>query len=187
MTPRIDNTCQILVNYQLVRSSRRTLALIVHDDGSLEVRCPLKFPQKEIDRYIRDKTAWIEQKRQINRRRVMVGPLSGQPRAEAEKYIYSRFETLSGQHDVSGLAAVKIRDQRSRWGSCSSKGTIALNSRCACLPPLLLDYVIQHELCHLQHMNHGPAFWAHLESILPGSRQLAKKLSFYRLSKERQA
>ncbi len=66
---------------------------------------------------------------------------------------------------------IRIGNQRSRWGSCSSKNTLSLNWRILLLPPRLGDYVIRHELAHLRHMNHSPAFWAHLEALHPGARQ----------------
>ena len=66
---------------------------------------------------------------------------------------------------------IRIGDQRSRWGSCSSRKTLSLNWRILLLPPRLGDYVIRHELAHLRHMNHSSAFWAHLEALHPRARQ----------------
>jgi predicted metal-dependent hydrolase len=66
---------------------------------------------------------------------------------------------------------VAIRDQRRRWGSCSSLGNLNFNYKTAFLPPALLDYIIVHELSHLKQMNHGPLFWAEVERVLPNYKE----------------
>jgi predicted metal-dependent hydrolase len=62
---------------------------------------------------------------------------------------------------------VAVRNQRRRWGSCSSLGNLNFNYRLIFLPAHLCDYVIVHELCHLKEMNHGPNFWAEVEKVMP--------------------
>lgn len=74
-------------------------------------------------------------------------------------------------------AKVTVRGQRSRWGSCSSAGNISLNYKMLFLPERLLRYVLCHELAHLRHMNHSPAYWRCLESMMPGARGLDAELS----------
>ena len=63
---------------------------------------------------------------------------------------------------------VTVRNQRSRWGSCSRKGTISLNWRLLQAPPFVRDYIVLHELAHLKEMNHSHRFWAEVESLCPG-------------------
>ncbi len=65
------------------------------------------------------------------------------------------------------VKVVRLRDQRSRWGSCSSTGTITYNWRLILAPPFVLDYVAAHEVAHLVEMNHSPAFWAAVKRTLP--------------------
>lgn len=60
-----------------------------------------------------------------------------------------------------------VREQKTRWGSCSSKGVVSLNWRLLLGPPELFEYVLVHELCHLRHHNHGPHFWAEVAALLP--------------------
>ncbi|OGL66441.1 hypothetical protein A2856_01990 [Candidatus Uhrbacteria bacterium RIFCSPHIGHO2_01_FULL_63_20] len=71
---------------------------------------------------------------------------------------------------------VSIRDQRTRWGSCSSTGTLSFNWRIAVIPAELADYVIVHELCHLKHLDHSSDFWAMVERAIPHHRACRRAL-----------
>lgn len=65
------------------------------------------------------------------------------------------------------LRRITVRNQRTRWGSCSHRGTISLNWRLIQTPPEVCEYVVLHELCHLRHMNHSPQFWAAVGEVCP--------------------
>lgn len=73
------------------------------------------------------------------------------------------YHQFTGGHYTS----ITIRDQKSRWGSCSSRGTLSFNYRLVFAPPKVLDYVVVHELCHLTHMNHSKDFWNMVAQIMP--------------------
>ncbi|GFM37461.1 zinc protease [Desulfovibrio psychrotolerans] len=83
--------------------------------------------------------------------------------------------SLAKEYRIS-VQAVHIRLQRSRWGSCSAAGSINLNARLLFLPEELARYVCAHELAHRVYHNHSPAFWAHLESLMPGAGRLDREL-----------
>lgn len=74
----------------------------------------------------------------------------------------------------------RLRRMRGRWGSCSSRGALLFNTLLACLPPTCIDYVIVHELCHLQHLNHGPGFYALLTELRPDWKADRALLRHYR-------
>ena len=70
----------------------------------------------------------------------------------------------------AGLARVDVRNQRSRWGSCSARGVVSLNWRLIQAPDHVVDYIICHELMHLHEMNHSERFWSRVEAVYPGWR-----------------
>lgn len=89
---------------------------------------------------------------------------------------------LARTADEIGLcyARGQVRKQRSRWGSCSARGTISLNQDLLFIPPELVRYIMVHELCHTRHMDHSPKFWTLLESFEPGCRALDARMKHAR-------
>jgi predicted metal-dependent hydrolase len=73
-------------------------------------------------------------------------------------------------------ARLQVRQQRTRWGSCSTRGTISLNCCLLFQRPEVFRYLLVHELSHLRHMHHGPRFWAHVARFAPDCRELDREL-----------
>ena len=101
-------------------------------------------------------------------------------RREARKVLPVRLAELAAEHGFE-YNQVRIKHNVSNWGSCSSKGNINLNLNLMCLPEHLRDYVMLHELCHLRHLDHGPAFQALLASLCPDHRECRRALREYKL------
>jgi predicted metal-dependent hydrolase len=96
-------------------------------------------------------------------------------RAMAAAELPLRTRALAAAHAIA-IRAVSVRNQRSRWGSCSTRGTIALNWRLIQMPPAVADYVIVHELAHRRHPNHSPRFWREVEALWPPWREAERWL-----------
>jgi predicted metal-dependent hydrolase len=93
----------------------------------------------------------------------------------ANRELVPRLQELAAGHDLT-VARVTIRNQRSRWGSCSRRGVIALNFRLVQMPPAICDYVLLHELMHLRQQNHSRRYWRLVETVCPEYREAERWL-----------
>ncbi len=96
--------------------------------------------------------------------------------AVAYQELFGRLQQLTAQYEFK-FERLQIRRQRTRWGSCSSSGTISLNLCALFLRPEVLRYLLIHELCHTRHMNHSQRFWTQVGECEPGFAALDKELS----------
>ena len=166
--------------YRLVRTQRKTVALTIKEDGTLEVRAPMRLSKSWIDGFVAQKEDWIQKKSdELARRDAARRQLTPQEeealRLKAEAYLPRRAWELSRQ---TGLipSGIKVTGAKNRWGSCSGKNGICLSWRLVKKPPEVIDYVIIHELCHTVHHDHSQKFWELVASFLPDYRTLRQKL-----------
>jgi predicted metal-dependent hydrolase len=96
-------------------------------------------------------------------------------RRMAEAELPPRTRELAQQHGIA-IRSVSVRAQRTRWGSCSARGTISLNWRLVQAPPFVVDYIIVHELMHRREMNHSARYWKQVENAFPDYRAAEKWL-----------
>lgn len=102
---------------------------------------------------------------------------------KAKIYLPERTEYLAGQYNFS-FKRLSLRNQKTRWGSCSASGNISLNYRLMRYRKEIIDYVIIHELCHLKELNHSKDFWELVESLVPDYKSLKRELKSHYLLKE---
>jgi predicted metal-dependent hydrolase len=161
------------------RRSRR-LRVLVKPGGRVVVTTPLRTPKYLIDRFIEKNAAWIQEARV----KMLKAPVISK-KGSAEEYkkykkqaleIFSKRLVELNQHYNFIYKRVSIRNQSSRWGSCSRSGTLSFSYRLLFLPEEVRDYVLVHELCHLQHMNHSKKFWSLVAEVCPNHKLLRKQL-----------
>ena len=176
---------------EIVESARaRHVRISVYPDGRVLVTKPTRTPLKVIERFIADKQEWIQKTQQAfadkKKKRTGPEPISlPRPRRNSKAYVEARkvarklvTERLNYFNTLYNFpyGSISIRDQKTRWGSCSAAGNLSFNYRLIYLPPELLDYVIVHELCHVKEHNHSQRFWDQMARALPGHKALRKRL-----------
>lgn len=181
----------VISEIKVIRSSRKTMVLEIIKDGTILVRAPYRMPESEIRRFIQEKSDWIEKHVQrIEERQRTLPPVEGLTMKDIRKLadqasvvIPKRVEYFAEKIPVT-YGRITIRNQKTRWGSCSSKGNLNFNYQLYYLPEELLDYVVIHELAHRTHMNHSKEFWAEVEKYCPDYRQRRERLSTYALTEK---
>lgn len=155
------------------RSRRKTMALQVLDAGII-VRAPLHAADADIDMFVRKNRIWIEkQLENIENRQEEVRRLGALTPADIRKLADEALEHIPGRveyyADLIGVTygRVTIRNQRSKWGSCSSKGNLNFNCLLMLTPPEVIDSIVVHELCHRREMNHSKKFYDEVLKVFP--------------------
>ena len=158
---------------KVVRAARKTISIQIKADG-IYVRAPLRMTDAEIECFLDSKSDWI-------RKHLRMVAEQNAAAKNLQPYTYEEIRNLAAKalqiipERVKYYAAIigvdygniTIRNQRTRWGSCSSKGNLNFNCLLMLLPDEIIDSVVVHELCHLKHMNHSPQFYAEVEKVFP--------------------
>ena len=208
---------------QVIRSKRKTLALIVKPDGSVLVRAPLRTPRTVIQAFVVRNKGWIETK-QAEVLATLPPPtreyVSGQIfpylgtsypleivvgqrepllldtgkfrlavlqqkdaasvferwyREQARQVLSARVEFFTRANDFH-YKGIRITSARTRWGSCSATGSLSFSWRLIQAPPVVVDYVVVHELVHTAVHNHSKKFWQRVGMIMPDFQEHRKWL-----------
>ncbi len=162
---------------KIKRSRRKTIGFEIKSSGVLTVRAPYRVTEEEIQRRVQAHRRWIEKHMLIVQDRERLA--AEQPRfseedirqmaEEALEKIPPRVERYAAEIGVT-YGRITIRNQKTRWGSCSSSGNLNFNCLLMQVPEAVMDYVLVHELCHRREMNHSRQFWKLVEQIMPDYR-----------------
>ena len=177
--PGDEETC-LRLPCEFVRSARKTMSMTVREDGTVLFRLPRRVSEKEALAFASRHEEWIGKQylRMMERKAERPVYTPEEIRSYTEKLrpvLQHRVNSYAIQMGVT-YGRITIRDQKTRWGSCSAKGNLNFNWRLAVLPEELRDYVIVHELAHRLEMNHSPRFWAKVEEILPDYKERRRRL-----------
>lgn len=174
---RIEGVGDVL--FERSRKARH-ICLSVRPFKGVRVAVPYGVSFKQAEAVALDKADWIGKhlERMADAEQAAAAYDSRMPinRAVARRVIAERVEELAAQYGFS-YRKVFVRNQKTRWGSCSMKNNINLNVNLIRLPAVLRDYVILHELVHTRVRDHSPRFWAELEKYVPGCRRVDKQLT----------
>lgn len=161
------------IQYQVIRSGRRTLSMELSPKGLL-VRVPYAVSQEQIEAFIRSNEKWIETHRAKLKKAMeaqsgaeLLTPEELRALADrAAQVIPPRVAYYAEKLGVT-YGRITIRNQRTKWGSCSSKGNLNFNCLLMLTPPEVIDSIVVHELCHRIEMNHSERFYAEVLRVFP--------------------
>ena len=160
------------ITYKTIKSDRKTIAIQIMPEGNVVVRCPRRMRSDDIKRFVESKSGWIE------KHLAACNPIEPSKLSEKEisklreKARHLVTQRVKYYAPIIGVpyGQIAIRTQRTRWGSCSSKGNLNFNCLLALVPPDVLDYIVVHELCHRKELNHSERFWTEVGKVLPDYR-----------------
>lgn len=171
------------IDYTLRKSKRaRNLRITVRAGGTLLVSGPASIHESVFERFLREKSDWLFSKIAYFKQ----FPISARPRRPRRWYKkYKENARMLAKERLSyfntfynfSIKQVRIKRQKSRWGSCSEKGNLNFNFKIVLLPSHLADYIIVHELCHLGEFNHSRNFWNLVSKTIPDYKERRKELS----------
>lgn len=175
----LSSSSPVTDSIQIIRSNRRTLSLQVRHDGQILVRAPRSASLREIEAFVRKNSDWlnkhlamVEKQRADEAANPPVPLTMDEIRALADRAMRIIPDRTAHFASLIGVTygRITIRNQKTRWGSCSAKGNLNFNCLLMMAPPEVLDYVIVHELCHRKEMNHSPRFWSEVARVIPDYR-----------------
>ena len=160
------------IEAEIIRSARKTFSLEVKPDGSLIARVPYRAGAADIKRFLEKHAKWAERKIKEAKKRCQ-NKAERLSEAEMEelfnrsmKVIPERVAYYAGKIGVR-VGRITIRNQRTRWGSCSAKGNLNFNCLLMLTPMEVIDSVVVHELCHLKELNHSKRFYDEVLKAYP--------------------
>lgn len=159
---------------KIIKSKRKTISLQIKPDGSIELKAPMQMKDAQIKEFLHQKFDWIEKHLQaVHERQKQMSQIKSLTMEEIHELADRALEVIPKRvayfAPLVGVTygRITIRNQKSRWGSCSSKGNLNFNCLLMLMPPKVLDYVVVHELCHRKEMNHSPQFWLEVRKVMP--------------------
>ena len=170
------------IAYSVRESARaRCLRITVYPGGELTATLPYGFSLGQLENFLRQKADWILRKINLARKRKpnILLPKSSRrdylkSKEQARELARMKLEEFNEYYNFR-YSRISVRNQKSRWGSCSRKRNLNFNYRIVHLPEKYLDYIIVHELCHLKEFNHSKQFWDLVGQTIPDCKKIKKE------------
>lgn len=161
----------------------RHLSITVKPDQTIKVTIPKRVSLKTAGIFLQSKIPWV--KKSLNKLKQLQQDYPPQKmppinKTKAKTILTARISLLARKYKFS-YNKLFIRNQKTRWGTCSSKNNVSLNINLIRLPQKLQDYVILHELVHTKHKNHSEKFWAEMDKLVGDGKKLRKEIKKYRI------
>ena len=170
------------ISYTIRKSKRaRRIRLVVYSGGAIVVTTPFDLKESIAEKFVREKFQWLLSKlsffKQFEGKAITRYTHEDYLKYKEEAYnlVESRINHFSKIYKFK-YNKINIKNQKTRWGSCSKKGNLNFNYKIALLPSLISDYLIVHELCHLKELNHSKRFWKLVEKTIPNYRSIRGEL-----------
>jgi hypothetical protein len=173
-------TSDKVIKYKIKSSYRaKHIRLALYPDKSIVITKPFLCSQKTVERFVNSKKDWIEKKLQyfdsLPKKRIFPREYYLKNKETARKIIQNKVDKFSRELALE-YKKISIRDQKTRWGSCSKLGNLNFNYKIILLPEHLQNYIVIHELCHLQELNHSKKFWSLVEKACPDYKKYRREL-----------
>jgi len=175
------------IEYQIKKNRlSRRLSLSVKRDGTLMATVPYFFSQASlIERFIKEKADWILQQKKkmeeqgqqnikFDHKDYLVNKERARALVEEKIALFNKLYKFK-------IGKISIRNQQTRWGSCSGRGNLNFSYKLVFLPGYVADYIIVHELCHLKELNHSARFWALVAKTIPNYLVIRRELKSHGL------
>jgi len=182
---------EVVLNGQTViytlRQSRRArhVRMTVDPDEGLVVVVPNLWFERFVEKFLQQKSSWIlkhltRMKKQMDGKTVIRHSKTDYAKNKEAvlAHITKRVEFFNSLYKFR-YNKISLRNQTSLWGSCTRAGNLQFNYKLIHLPPAALDYVVVHEICHLQEHNHGPRFWSLVAKVIPDYKKIRRSLHNY--------
>lgn len=174
------------VEYSLRRSRRaKGISVAVYPGGEVAVTAPLWLAHEDIEKFFYSRSNSLLRvlfRERQRPRRIRLANGAGEfekNKAFVTALVHERLNFWNKNYGYS-IGKITVRNQKSRWGSCSKKGNLNFNWKIALLPGEMADYIIVHELCHIGEFSHSRKFWELVARTIPNYRALRQRLKNYR-------
>lgn len=171
------------IEYEIRKHRRaKRLKMTIYCGGTFVVTVPWRMNLANVERFIKENSQWVLEKlKTMKKMRENSIFVKNNPeeylelKEAARKFVLERLGKLNKYYNFK-YKKIAIRNQKTRWGSCSSQGNLNFNYKILLLPQTHADYILVHELCHLKEFNHSRRFWNLVAQTIPNYQKIIEDL-----------